>query len=1014
MALDIFRISNEAELEALFVIPLLENLGISRADIRMQETLRFQAGRHTLVENVSEALREKRARLDIRVTLNDRNLFIIEAKRRDSQLTEDDALQAISYARLVHPIAPYALVTNGDTTKLYDSVSQEEIGPTEVDLEGGFDITLPGADDFDALACFLRLSKRNLLLFVHAQVTERMAALRGSQTDLAKKYIPEVHQPRAAVRSALGKFRSSSKTVLALLAESGMGKTCTMCHEVLTSLEAETPVLFFRGSELGSSFLRELADEFAWTFREETSPQDLVKRLSKIVGTERLLIFLDAVDEWRDKTSVQQLGSLARQLSGTNVKLVVSCKNATWPSLLQFRDAPTDLASYVECHHRGEDVIRPGLLVGALDEREFSQAWEKYKRVYGFRGVWDPKLREEARRNPFFMRIAFEVARERGFQEIRESRREIFEHYYAASIKKTTKAELAGRVLAALANALLAANENQITIEDFREYLDLRPTEDLPRDMVDYGILELVEGHSDDSSSIRFAFEGLRNYVIAFKARRWHELSDRELEEEYRRWDREGVQEEAWNAYYQLTTSKHKRVIDRKLYEPALQFLHAYKEIIETHFEAFGEAFPPGDPHRVGLVFEANLRRHEPFTYGVRLLRDDESEVLILPATAASLSWDNLLRYSAGGLTNRIGPGLNWLQQDPREELLRGNFSRLVPKAVNRGALAERQAPDLARELLAAAVLSKPALMNEPNRGPGKEGLPLSGKRIEYWLLLNQHWSRLENDLIEKKIRSGRIPTRRAGSRISYTLPLLSEEEETELRRSCDRLISSGVRTFGPGRHVPLDDIAERLRRAIDDLPNREEVISGLLFPEAEDWQRAGRLDEPDGEALDYARRFVEAFLWNYERVVAYNFPTLKEHFGLYRELPAFVRVVLLGAKGIALQDHTLVLDFFSSDEVRIQGTQVESIRLSERPEWDAVRRKPIEVKGRSLSWRRGFWAGAGVLWGNRKHYPDFNLRSPYTVLRDFTYSWIEDELPAVGKALGEVYGVRDLKLKPF
>jgi hypothetical protein len=1015
MDLEISRISNEAELESLFVIPLLENLGISRADIRMQETLRFQAGRHTLEEKVSDALREKRARLDIRVTLNDRNFFIIEAKRRGAQLTEDDALQAISYARLVHPMAPYALVTNGDETKVYDTVSRDQISPENINLEGGFDITLPGSDDFDALVCFLRLSKRNLLLFAHAQVTERMRSLRGSRTDLAKKYIPEVHQPRAAVRTALGKFRSSSKAVLALVAESGMGKTCTMCHEILTSLDAESPVLFFRGSELRSSFLGEIADEFAWTFTEETSPQALVKRLSNIVGAEKLLIFLDAVDEWGDRTSVQQLGSLARQLSDTNIKLVISCKNSTWPSLLQFRDSPTDLANYVEHHPHGEGASGPGLLVGALDESEFSQVWARYEEVYGFRGVWDPKLREEARRSLFFMRIAFEVAREEGLREIRDSRREIFEHYYAASIRKTTDPELAGRLLAVLADALLEANEDRLTIEDFRQQLQLRPTEELPWELVEYGVLEQVGGPLGNAANIRFAFEGLRNYVIAFKARRWYTLDERELEEEYRRLDREGVQEEAWNAFYKLATSQQMRVIDRKLYEPAMRFLRAYREVIGTHFRAFRQAFPPGDPNRAGLVFAANLRRKEPFNYGVRHLTDDETEILILPAASASLSWDNLLRFGAGDLMNRIGPGLNWLEMDPWEELLRVNFSRLLPQAVHQGELGETEAPDLARELLAAAVLSKPELVNEPNRGAGKEGLPLRAKRIEYWLLLNQHWKREESELINKKIRRGIIPTWPEGSGRSYSMPPLSTEERTELRKRCDRLISAGVRTFGPGRYLPLDNIADRLRRAVAELPDQEEVIQGPLFPEAADGRRlAGLIERPTSEIMDYAGRFVASFLRNYGGLIRSNFPTLKEYFALYRELPVFGRVTLLGANGIRLRDATLALDFFSSEPPGIEGIMVESIQLSERRDWDVKRRDPIEVEGRSLTWRSGFWTGARCLWGGSKQHPSLGLNASYTVLRDFTYWWIERELAEVGKALGKLYGVDGLELRPF
>lgn len=1007
MDLDTLQITTEAELESLFVIPLLQSLGISKAQIRMQQTLRFQAGRHALNENVTEAIRDRRVRLDIRVTLDGRNLFIIEAKRRGTELTEDDALQAISYARLVHPIAPYALVTNGDQTRVYETVSRDRIWPDQINLEGGFDITLPDSSDFDALGCFLRLSSRNLLKFAHAQVTENMRALRGSADDLDKKYVPEVHQPRSAVRSAILRFLESSKTTLALISESGMGKTCTICHEALARLDDRKPVLFFRGSELPLRLLDEIADEFRWQFAETDSPQSLVGRLSRIVGEEKLLIFVDAVDQWTSATAVQQLGSLAKHLSGTNIKLVLSCKVDTWSRFLQHRDTPTDLSHYVESHGGS-----PGLLMGPLNDDEFRAAWRRYQKVYGFGGVWDPRLRDEARRNPFFMRLAFEVASEHKLLELRESQREIFDRYYLASLRKARNPNLAGRLIETLADLVLVKNADQISVRDLRTALQLSPLEELPWDLVDHGVVERISGGPDeDQVTLRFAFEGLRNYAIAFKACRWHELTEEELATEYDRLTGQGVQEEAWNAFYKLAPVTLKRVLDRALYEPALRFLHTYKEIIRTHFNAFASEFPPGDLDQSGLVLGAHLRSETPLGYGVRLLNAGDPEVLILPQPSVQDWWTDLMRYGADGLWNRYHFGSSWLDQHPAEELLRTNIAGLLSKAVSKGALNEGAAPELAKELIAAVVLSKPTLLSEPNKGSCAETLPLAAGRIEYWMLLNQHWARQKNELTSEKIRNGTIRVTREGGGITYSPPSLSEREREELRRRCDDLITSGVKDFGRGRHIPLDDIADRVRRAIECLPSRQDAIDGPLFPEAVDWRRGiATVRRVDSGFLAYVKRFVAAFLGSYEALIETNFPTLKEHFGLYRELPVICRATVLSRDEIPVQDRTLVLDFFGSDALKETTTLVEEVTLSGGNRWD--REKPVTINKVSFPWlRRGCWVGIDTLWGNRRRYPDLQQRFEHTVLRDFTYWWIADEMPAVGTALGELYGVHDLKL---
>jgi hypothetical protein len=96
------------------------------------------------------------------------------------------------------------------------------------------------------------------------------------------------------------------------------------------------------------------------------------------------------------------------------VKLVVSCKSSKWSGFLEHLDAPTDFATYVATHDG-----RSGLALGPFEDQEFYDALRKYKEAYAFNGVWDKPLLEEARRSPFFMRIAFDVAKEYRLRELR-------------------------------------------------------------------------------------------------------------------------------------------------------------------------------------------------------------------------------------------------------------------------------------------------------------------------------------------------------------------------------------------------------------------------------------------------------------------------------------------------------------------------------------------------------------------------------------------------------------------
>jgi hypothetical protein len=991
-------LDNEEEIRVCFLFPLLLKLGLSRDDLHLERSFSFKCGRQELEEDVRVQIREKRPRYDLLITRGGHNLFIVEAKHPTLQLTEEDALQAISYARLVHPMAPYALVTNGSDTQLYSTVSRKRIEPTQVLIDGSFEVVLPNSDDFEALDCFLRINFSNLLRFSRAQVNRAQRALRGSSSNPSRKFNPELHIPRAVVGQALQDFRRSSQSTLGLIGESGIGKTYTMCYRATELLDSNQAVLFFRGSEIGTDLLAEIAAEFSWTFSESLLPPALMKRLSSVLIDRTMVIFVDGVDEWPRADAYQQLGSLASHLAGTRIKLVVSCKSTVWPTFIERRGVPTDFSDTVMCYND-----RPGFLLTAFNDEEFYSALEKYGRIYGFHGVWDKSLLEEAKRSPFFMRIAFEVASELGLSHLRETKREIFERYYKSCLGTTLKRELSERMLVAVARACVEGNSDRIELEQLRAALGLRLLEELPVEPFLSGALEQTSSGDADSSDVRYVFDGLRNYVIAFKVCCWHQMTVARLQSDFDETTEGTVKEEAFVAYYKVAPEEHKRAFDHRSYGHATQFFRAYKTIIQEHFAAFASSFPRGNLDRTGLVLEANLRTGAGYAYGLRLLYPGDPEILILPTVSGGWLSDNLLRWGAGGLSNRL-TAKDWLHDvDPFHELLRVNFSRLVRGIVQMGALNEQATPELAKELLAAAVLSKPEIINEPNRGPGTEHLPLTAGRIKYWLLLHQHWHRLEDELIQEKLRTGAIQARREGGFLSYEYPPLTEEERLSLRASCDELIAREAEVEGP-RVVPFSDLADSLMRAIAALPSENVIIDGPLFPQANRYWRARYwTSSAEAELLDSHCTFMKLFLTNYERLVASNFPTLKQHFALFRELPVLLQVAIRLHPGV---EPVAFVDFLVPEGFTLQDNVIETVQLAER----APFREPAVIGGRTYRWLLGHNSSVAHMGSSWGRHPNLGIQSQFTVVRNFTYSWIEKELEDVWKELGEGYGLTGLK----
>jgi hypothetical protein len=152
---------------------------------------------------------------------------VVETKAAGLSLTDDDRDQAISYARLVHPIAPYALVTNGNDYRLYHTVTKEPTNPSDIQIRG-FDATLSEEDIARAQALFLGLNRNNLSTFCQQQVTAEQRVIKGT-LDQDRKYVPELHVAREHVVRDVEQLYRSPLPGLLIVGDYGSWKTCELC-----------------------------------------------------------------------------------------------------------------------------------------------------------------------------------------------------------------------------------------------------------------------------------------------------------------------------------------------------------------------------------------------------------------------------------------------------------------------------------------------------------------------------------------------------------------------------------------------------------------------------------------------------------------------------------------------------------------------------------------------------------------------------------------------------------------
>lgn len=87
-------------------------------------------------------------------------------------------------------------------------------------------------------------------------------------------------------------------------------------------------------------------------------------------------------------------------------------------------------------------------------DREFFGAIDKYRCAYAFSGAFEDEVLQEAKANPFLLRVLFDVAHNGNIKHLTFSSIEFFESYYKRLLEKTSDCQRAATTLKAIAGHL--------------------------------------------------------------------------------------------------------------------------------------------------------------------------------------------------------------------------------------------------------------------------------------------------------------------------------------------------------------------------------------------------------------------------------------------------------------------------------------------------------------------------------------------------------------------------------
>jgi hypothetical protein len=884
---------NEEEIKTKFVLPALAAKGILPSELVLEQTFSIRVGRQE-VEIGSEAkgARVAGARLDILVKRAGQNLLVVETKSEDSKFTDRDRDQAVSYARLVHPIAPYAVVTNGREWRIFNSISKDEVDLENINLNG-FNLSLPEESMDEALGFFLSCSRENLSGFCGGQVREQMRPLLGSRSDLSRKFIPELHVERQDFRRQVANFYRGNKAGFAVLGESGLGKTCSLCHLTLSLLGQGRPAMFFTGIALEGGILDSIASEFSWVFVDQCSPIQVYKRLERLRLGKPLTVVVDAIDEWSYPTKVQNLLSILRRADPRVLRFVFSCKTEAWPAFQRQLGSSTGIDAYLYSAPKSGEGTDELCRLTSFEEGEFHEALTKYREVFGVHGGFEDQVLKEAQRNPFLLRILFHVSSTTGLQHITFSATKVFEEYHRLLLEKMPNPEISARTLHEVAKQLFRRNTDWIDEAELRGSLGLPLNERLDPALFEHNVL--VRRGLGTATQVGFNFTQFRDFVISFCAMRWPELDEAEFRKTAQSIGSPGVQLEAVVFYYRHAPEGHRRVLDKPAYDAARCYLDFYGTVLNAHFRRLMPRFRGCARGHTGFYGELNIAESRLAFYGFRDLGLNDPEIYFHPTDSGRNPMVSHLfgvdRVHWVGDLLRGGESL-------KHTMLRGEVAQRLEEIVENGELIEDNASDLTRELLLAAIdygergyresfLVRRVLGRFWNAERREPTYPIKLHEVGEAIVEAEYFQHFEWELHEARREENK---RRGRPRnvIEYTNAdatwLTNRVREAVQRRET---IKQSVRFVG------FEKLQRWLQSVLRSLGGSTTAIEGpvLSVPEG----RLRSLDEAEWlrQVGCYVRDLWAAFLRNYKCLVEVNFPTLTKSFALYSRTPlrAFLSV---------------------------------------------------------------------------------------------------------------------------
>lgn len=717
---------NEEELRSKVLLPYLQALNIPLSNVTLEQSFSVRLG-HTIVDIKNREKKKLGGRLDVLVKNSDGdNLFIVELKAPTVKLTDEDASQGISYARLLDQIAPFVIVTNSQESRIYDTISKKELNSHNLIQSDFWDNSrqLSTQEDlnirFEALQYFLGYSTENLQEFCKSQRDRGMGALKGVQQN--RKFNPQTYVKREGVRDAIKSFIASKSVVFAILGESGVGKTNEVCS-LAEELSSENIVLFINATEISETIDKTLSNEFNWGFSESIGLPEIARRLTKVGKTlnKRVLLCVDSLDESEAINIEQGISELASNISSSQgiIKLIVSVKTSDWPRFSSFRGTISKLHLLLDksWYISDPDSDPKPFTLTTFDESEKKEAIAAYSKFYDLSAFPDGPVKDFCK-HPFLLRVVSELYSGGKEIPIDISEERLIDAWIRKKLEQSAKPQVYRQSLIRLARAIYEESKEKAkrkvtygelwsaSSETVFKQSDSQENIEIFKDLESIGLIT-VQYDYKEVLHYSFYYGPVRDYFIANYIMRFDELTGDDLLNELPIALDNSILRSALFWYLRRASITHTRVVESLISTRAEEFIDTYNEILDLLFPKLKHRLPPYTGGEIGVCYKNTGEWLDYAVYPINTPQSSRVKELIYPMNDRR----SYLEIHELQAENFRGGGTNFLNESPR--LSAANYALdLIREAIKKGNLNESESTTLLQEAIVAIVSTNSFLHN--------------------------------------------------------------------------------------------------------------------------------------------------------------------------------------------------------------------------------------------------------------------------------------------------------------